>query len=236
MSMHRGFVRQWFVQHIYATHNGSRSVRRALGRCLGRLKDGDVGLNVGCGDTRLHPALINLDKVPGPQVDCCAPAEAMPFPDGHFAIIITQETLEHVQDPWAAVREMFRTMRPGGTLYLQVPFVIGYHPGPTDFWRFSKEGIRELVAGPGFVCEEVGQAVGPATGFYRILIEFLATSFAAVLPWGYHVMKGGFALLCYPIKWFDPLLMLGRQSDRIAGGYYVIARKPGETAPCCASS
>ncbi len=34
---------------------------------------------------------------------------------------------------------------PDGTLYVQLPLVIGHHPGPTDFWRFTREGIVHVV-------------------------------------------------------------------------------------------
>ena len=64
-------------------------------------------------------------------------------------------------------------MKPGGKIYFQVPFVIGYHPGPTDFLRFTKEGVYELVTKAGFKISEIGITVGGATGFYRIAVEFL---------------------------------------------------------------
>ena len=53
-------------------------------------------------------------------------------------------------------------MKPGGKYIFFIPFVIGYHPGPTDFLRFTKEGVYELVTKAGFKISEIGMLlVGP---------------------------------------------------------------------------
>ncbi len=221
----KGGLRQWFVRTVYADQNSSVSVRRALEKTLLRLRDNDVGLNVGAGFTRFGPRVFNVDLELSPSVGCRARAESLPFANGCFSIVISQETLEHVIDPPAAIREMWRVTKPGGTLYLQLPFVIGYHPGPTDYWRFSKEGIRTLAEKAGFTCEETGIAVGPATGFYRITVEFFALLVGGVCPCVYRVAKGVAALMLFPLKWLDSILVSVPEADRIAGGYYLIARK-----------
>jgi len=68
-------------------------------------------------------------------------------------------------------------------------------------------------------------AVGPATGFHRIAVEFAATIAASICTRLYIPTKAAMALLLYPIKWLDPLLMKGPQGDRIAGGYVVICKR-----------
>jgi ubiquinone/menaquinone biosynthesis C-methylase UbiE len=50
----------------------------------------------------------------------CAPAEAIPFPDGHFDVVTSFNSLDHVDDPHAAAREMVRVLAPAGTLLLIV--------------------------------------------------------------------------------------------------------------------
>jgi SAM-dependent methyltransferase len=162
---------------------------------------------------------------PYTTTDCCAQAESLPFNHSTFSVAVSQETLEHVKEPWLALREIHRVLKHGGILYFQVPFILGYHPGPTDFWRFSKEGIRELVERAGFVCEEVGIAVGPATGFYRISVEFVAILISRFFPYLYTLSKASAAIFLYPIKWLDRFLLNIEQNDRIAGGYYAIAKK-----------
>jgi SAM-dependent methyltransferase len=50
-----------------------------------------------------------------------AAGESLPLPSGTFDLILSHEVLEHVQDDAQAVREMVRTLRPGGRIVLFVP-------------------------------------------------------------------------------------------------------------------
>lgn len=225
LSANKKSLREGFVSSVYATHNRSPEIHSALDHCLGILRPGARGLVVGAGSTNLHPALLNLDLIPRPTVHVCASAEHLPFPDEVFDLVLSQEVLEHVRDPFQAMREMKRVLKKGGVLYCQVPFVIGYHPGPTDFWRFTKEGIAALIEQAGLTCNEVKIAVGSGTGLYRITVEFIAVSAARL--WGtlYRPIKGISALVFYPLKWLDPILAGSPQADRIPGGYLAIATR-----------
>ena len=48
-------------------------------------------------------------------------ALALPFPDGTFDRVIASEVLEHIPDDTAAMRELARVLRPGGTMAVTVP-------------------------------------------------------------------------------------------------------------------
>jgi len=106
-----------------------------------------------------HPSLA--DRVTYVQAD----AQNMPFDENSFDIVISCETIEHVPDPRAAVREMYRVCKPGGTLYLTTPNYLNFmglyliyaavrHPGlkssqPLDE-RFFFPQIRHFVTGAGW--------------------------------------------------------------------------------------
>ncbi len=51
----------------------------------------------------------------------CAAGEHLPFPDSHFDLILSHEVIEHVQDDRLAIREMVRTLKPGGRIVLFCP-------------------------------------------------------------------------------------------------------------------
>ena len=105
---------QQFVDAIYATHNRSAKVQKSLRQCLERAGPISCGLEVGAGSSRLHPAMVTLDLVPGPTIDVCANAERLPFLDGVFDVVVSQEVLEHVRNPFLAMREMQRVLKPEG--------------------------------------------------------------------------------------------------------------------------
>jgi SAM-dependent methyltransferase len=214
-----------FVRSVYADQNDSPAVRAALRPLLESLGTGR-GINIGGGPRRLDERLVHVDILR--QGDCQADARRLPFAAGAFDLAVSQETLEHVVDPFEAMREMVRVVRPGGKIYLQVPFVIGYHPGPEDYWRFSRAGVEALLLQAGLGGSEIRMAVGPATGFYRIAVEFLAGCAGRLAVGLYRPAKGIAALLCYPVKWFDGWLSGGMQRDRIPGGYLAIATKPDD--------
>lgn len=219
--------RRWFVRHVYADHNDAPAVQAELSHLLSVLDRPDtVGINVGSGTSRLHPRITNVDLLPHENVDVVANAERLPFGDASVDLVVSQEAVEHVADPFLAVREMARVLRPGGIAYVQTPFVIGYHPGPTDFWRFSVEGIRRLVEQAGLEVIRIAPSVGPGTGFYRIAVELLPSAAAMLSPRAYLPTKGATALLLSPLKLLDRVLAGTPQIDRIAGGYFVVARKP----------
>ena len=218
-------IRSFFVKMVYADHNRSRSVVRSINRCISELPQDGVGLNLGAGSINFDSRIRNLDIFPGENIYYVAKAESIPEKDDFFDLIITQEVLEHVQDPFMAMSEISRTLKPNGTLYCQLPFIIGYHPGPTDYWRFTKEGIEEIIRKNGFKVEEIGISVGGATGFYRISVEFFSVLLAVIIPPLCHAFKALFAVLLFPIKWLDIVINISSQKDRIPGGYYVIAKK-----------
>jgi len=50
-----------------------------------------------------------------------ADAQHLPFVNAAFDLVISCETIEHLMDPLAALREMARVCKPGGMLYLTTP-------------------------------------------------------------------------------------------------------------------
>jgi SAM-dependent methyltransferase len=92
---------------------------------------------------------VGVDLAAGKGVDVVADLTTGigALPESHFALAICCSVLEHVHKPWLMAQNIARLLRPGGRLYVSVPWVWRYHPYPDDYFRFSFRGVRSLFDG-----------------------------------------------------------------------------------------
>lgn len=76
----------------------------------------------------------------------------LPLADAAADTVLCTETLEHVREPCAFLRELRRILPPAGRLVLTVPFAARWHFVPQDYWRFTPSGLEHLLTQAGF-CE-----------------------------------------------------------------------------------
>ncbi|MEP7275437.1 MAG: class I SAM-dependent methyltransferase [Betaproteobacteria bacterium] len=96
-----------------------------------------------------------IDLNAGPNVDIVldSPYE-FPFPDAHFDVLISGQAFEHVKFFWLTWKEMVRTLKPGGFIFLIAPSRGPEHRYPVDCWRFYPDGFRALAEYGGIDCLE----------------------------------------------------------------------------------
>ena len=87
---------------------------------------------------------VGCDIVSGVGVDRIENLHQLSFTDGSVGTLIAVETLEHVADPYLAVREIERVLRPGGIAIVTTPFNFPIHHMP-DYTRFTPEGMARLL-------------------------------------------------------------------------------------------
>jgi len=177
------------------------------------------------GDPPPGARLVCVDIAGGPGVDLVADAHDMPMvADGTVDCVVTISTLEHVRYPGKVIDEIFRILKPGGILYVNVPFVFPFHADPDDFYRFSMKGLEIL-------CEKFerldgGFNRGPASTMHHLLVHFLAMLFCfnsrAVYGLGVDVFKW----LLFWVKYLDVFLARYSVAYVIHSGAYFIGRKP----------
>jgi 2-polyprenyl-3-methyl-5-hydroxy-6-metoxy-1,4-benzoquinol methylase len=74
---------------------------------------------------------------------------AQTFADESFDIVVTQDVFEQVSDPAASIREIARTLRPGGVHIASVPLVRKWQPSFTRV-RLTPDGKYEYLLPPDY--------------------------------------------------------------------------------------
>lgn len=75
--------------------------------------------------------------------DLCADNSAF-IPSERFDFVVCTEVLEHTRQPFDAVSEMRRLLKPHGLAFVSTPFNFRIHGPLPDCWRFTEHGLREL--------------------------------------------------------------------------------------------
>lgn len=66
----------------------------------------------------LYPAMFRYPDVPCDGIDA---AGRLPYPDGTFSAACAVEVVEHLEDQFHFVRELYRVVRPGGRVIVTTP-------------------------------------------------------------------------------------------------------------------
>jgi SAM-dependent methyltransferase len=136
----------WKSRQIEEGTLGNSWYAEIFTRCVGIEKEfynGKKILDIGCGPRgSLEWATMAAERVGlDPLVDryralgidhhsthyVKASAEEIPYPDDYFDVVSSINSLDHVDDVDAAIREMIRVLAPGGLIVL----VVEIHPKPT---------------------------------------------------------------------------------------------------------
>lgn len=82
-----------------------------------------------------------------PAFDLCAPLTDRRTYD----VVICEQVIEHVPDPFAAARNLRALCTPGGHVVVSSPLLIRVHEfwGMQDYWRFTPRGLRTLLESAG---------------------------------------------------------------------------------------
>jgi SAM-dependent methyltransferase len=90
-----------------------------------------------------------------PDFDLCASV----VDRGQFDVVICEQVLEHVVDPFGAAANLRKLTVSGGHVIVSTPFLIKVHELPlfamNDYWRFTPRGLRTLLENAGLEIDTV---------------------------------------------------------------------------------
>lgn len=86
---------------------------------------------------------IGVDMIGGAGVDLVHNLEEpLPAELGKFDHVECVSVLEHARRPWLVAENIESAMYRGASIRISVPFVWRVHSYPSDYWRFTPEGMR----------------------------------------------------------------------------------------------
>jgi SAM-dependent methyltransferase len=135
-------------------------------------------VDLGCGDAPYRSLFVGR----GAEYVCCdidgsgdvvrlEPGRRVPLDDRSAAAVVSFQVLEHVWDLDWYLGEAHRLLEPGGRLLLSTHGTWLYHPHPTDFRRWTRDGLVRELETRGFEVLRVSGIVGPLawTTQFRLL-------------------------------------------------------------------
>ena len=149
-------------------------------------KSDETVVDLGCGDMPYRPLFEKLGcRYVGCDLDpATAPVhieagKPVPLPDAEAHGVVSFQVLEHVWDLDWYLGECRRLLRPDGWLLLSTHGVWMYHPHPTDYRRWTKDGLTAELVARGFRVERITGLMGPLAwttqcrllGFRHVLLR-----------------------------------------------------------------
>lgn len=90
-------------------------------------------------------------------------------PDHAFDMVLSTQVLEHCRNPERYLSEVKRVLKNHGKVILSTHGLFEEHACPSDFYRWTADGLRSVMEGSGFNVHSVAKVTaGPRAGFHLL--------------------------------------------------------------------
>lgn len=191
--------KSWLDRRLYPNHPKNWDDQLFRERVISRLRAEAVVLDLGAG-AGIVPAMnfrglsarvcgVDLDPrvLENPMLDEGRVSDAgeIPYPDGSFDVVFSDNVMEHIAEPIAVFREVYRVLKPNGIFLFKTPNKNHYMPAiarltphrfhqfvnrlrgraevdtfPTLYRANSKGQVSRLAAETGFQIEQLSRIEG----------------------------------------------------------------------------
>ncbi|HZA39247.1 MAG TPA: class I SAM-dependent methyltransferase [Actinomycetota bacterium] len=85
----------------------------------------------------------------GIDITCADLNDGIPFSDHQFAVVVATEVIEHLENPWFFVRELYRITEPGGIVVVSTPnlsnvFTRGWYALTGRLYNFLDSAYQDI--------------------------------------------------------------------------------------------
>jgi SAM-dependent methyltransferase len=191
----------------------------------------DIGASIGS-YAELFPNRVGVDIERAAGVHVVCDAHHLAVRDASFDAILATEVFEHLREPQVAADEMFRVLRPGGTLLLTTRFLFPLHDAPHDYYRYTRYGLQYLFRR--FEIVELREEID-AIGTIAVLVQRLAiqsdTLGSRKLSLAWHVCAKALKRLSFLItREYGDGRSRRTVQPMMTSGYYLVCRRPADPA------
>src|SRR3989344_8358827 len=140
------------------------------------------------------------------------------------------EVLEHVKNPFEVEKEFWRVLKQGGILILTTRFIFPIHDAPSDFWRFTKYGLKMIFSkweiielkeetstfsSLAVLCQRIGFQTNLRLNKLSKLAVFISALILDKMNW-------------IILKEFGDIKRKYPEENILSSGYYIVCRKEHE--------
>jgi SAM-dependent methyltransferase len=139
-----------------------------------RLVDSTSGmvLNLSAGGTaEKRPNVVELEYSIFRNTDVVGDAHQLPFRDEVFDACICMNAFEHYREPHVVAEEVFRVLKPGGTLFMHTAALQPIHEPPHHYYNTTRYGLAQWLGGFEIEHIKVSENFNPAYALSWLISE-----------------------------------------------------------------
>lgn len=205
-----------------------------------------------------HTAGIEFKNMTEMDYDLISPLdEKIPLANDCIDGVLSTSVIEHLKYPEKFFAEAIRVLRPGGMIFINVPFVYVEHETPFDFNRPTRYGLERWLTDAGFI----EASIKPTSSSTSTVMSFIQPAImndvvkskglydsvhdALQLSFGIHKVLA-LAKLFFPLSLYCLLRLLSlivcsifdrgpHENTNFPVGWVAVAKKPGvsgQALPC----
>ncbi|HSH37993.1 MAG TPA: methyltransferase domain-containing protein [Chthoniobacterales bacterium] len=202
------------------------------------LKEGkEFVLHIGAGGSpQRFPNCVEFEYKIFRHTDVVGDAHQLPLKDGVFDRVFALNVFEHLKDPKLAAQEIFRVLKPGGSVAIHTAFLQSVHEEPHHYYNATEYGVREWFSPFEIEAINVTGNFGPGVMLAFLLSNVLEAARASGATWREQMRLSDTTLGEWAEFWagrsdqppgFQTLQSMPlAEQKKIAAGFEMIARKP----------